>query len=787
METDTMTTTAEKALCANNRGTITNTNTHNNASTLVNPSPHSETSVLSSLHDNSSVANYSTASGHYSYATGFQSEATPVMKNTSDSAVPLKPLPPPPPILLGSAGSKQTYSTNQHHRRVSPRGETIPEGDDEDDIHQKNNRKPVCYCLPSFCSGTQGVVVCILIILFFMGLVTMVVSYVLSQQDSSSSDASSSLQDGDASDGLFNSSIFEQPTDNSNNTNSTSTLLPTAMGPAAQQQTPQPATIVPSSQDHEESSLFVDVVEDLLEDAETITLTPSTPTQVPTSSNPEMISVSLSNTRVPTQSPTSVLSTQSPSAILPTESPTVPRLLLDPTTIFTPEEKLVGIEGGDAAGSSTALSGDGQVVIVGSPNASPGGVQRSGRVQIFERQKPATKSKTSFLRQDDATDILEGWEWKLRGIITGSESMNQLGYSVATNRDGSIVVVSQPTADSRTGRVDIYQWQEGESAYVERQILFGEQTTDHFGISLSLSGDGRRLAVGSPYHSTETEPGSAALNLRGQVQVFEYSETLEQWEIMRVEREDLFLGGASLDWMGWSLSLSRDGQILAVGAPRNTEFGGYAQCFQWNGSTWTVMGSPILNAIAPVKLDDRFGHAVSITNTASRPDGTSNNIARVAIGSPWKDMGNVLNSGMVAVYEWNGSSWELDVDDQAWSGVLTEAQPGFYHQLGYAMQMDGDAIVIGVPGHDSRRGLVHLYWKAHVYSESEQGNSWQHLLDPLIGAAPGDDFGFSVGLVTETSGVELNSNPASLSIAVGAIQVSVDSPEATGYSEVFRA
>lgn len=441
----------------------------------------------------------------------------------------------------------------------------------------------------------------------------------------------------------------------------------------------------------------------------------------------------------------------------------------------------MGAQTGDAAGSSIALSSNGQVMAMGSPNASPGDLQRSGQVQIFER-RPKAAIRT-FLRQFTTDD--EEWEWTLRGIISGENDMNQLGYSVVTSDDGTFVVVSQPTADSRRGRVNIYEWEEVEQAYVERQVLTGEQTTDHFGISLSLSGDGRRLAVGSPYHSSKSKPGDSASNLRGQVQVFDYYDSSQTWELMEAEDPSLFLGSASLDWMGWAVSLSNDGQILAVGAPRNNEFGGYVQCFQWSGSAWTNMGTPILNAIAPAKLDDRFGHSVSITGTGSKP-GNSGKISRVAIGSPMKDVGNVLNSGLVAIYEWTGSAWVLDVDG-ALGGVMTEDQPGFYHQLGYTMQMSGDAIAVGVPGWDNRRGLVQLFWLSHAFSNgADDVISWERLSNPLIGAGPGDDFGYSVGLKTQASAEE-PTQPISLSVAVGAIQVNAENLEAMGYSQVFRA
>jgi hypothetical protein len=84
-----------------------------------------------------------------------------------------------------------------------------------------------------------------------------------------------------------------------------------------------------------------------------------------------------------------------------------------------------------------------------------------------------------------------------------------------------------------------------------------------------------------------------------------------------------------------------------VGVSRNTEFGGYVQCFQWDGrysSEWNAMGSPILNLIAPKQLIDRFDmrypSLIPLPNLRHRQQC----VARVAIGAPWKDFGNVPNS-----------------------------------------------------------------------------------------------------------------------------------------------
>ena len=742
-----------------------------------------------------------------SVATSIQSEATPVICNTSGKITKQAKskviFSGGVPMPLSSSPHLQHPQSHFFHAQLA-----ILEGDEEHDPNKLSDEKgghgSPKSARSNSCRRSQRVIICLLATLFVCGLVTVIVSFVLSRQNKTAGfEDADSLQDGagimddDVANGdAFNSSTFfggsVADCDGSENNSYNDTIVidgidfATAVMPViagtVSPTTPPPTVDTSFSGEGGGNATPAGSSRETLYDstasptsAPTISGqkasgAPTNPTTTPTVI-PQAIGVSLTSTPLPT----TILS----KTVVPTVSPTQSPPLLEPDTILEPEAQVQGSQRGDAAGSSVSLSGNGQVMVMGSPNASPSDAQSAGEVQVFERIQ-RTMPKT-FSRQSTAN----GWEWSLRGSLTGVETMHQFGYKVATNHDGTIVVVSEPTADNRRGQVYIFEWVEEERVYVEKQILVGEQTADHFGISVSLSGDGRRLAVGSPYYSTRTIPGEPASTLRGQVQVFEYSESIQQWKVMQANTSSLFLGSASLDWLGWAVSLSTDGQFLAVGAPRNTEFGGYVQCFQWDGN-WKIMGLPILNVIPPAKLDDRFGNSVSITNTASRPGSADNDVARVAIGSPWKDVGNVLNSGMVAIYEWTGSRWLLDTDG-ALGGVLKETQPGFYHQFGYQMQMDADTIAVGVPGWHNRRGLVNLFWLTHAFSPTRQEQiSWERLLTPMNGSGPGEDFGFSVALVNHRSGDDVSNKSLHLSVVVGAIMVSSSNAEAKGYAQIFR-
>jgi len=737
------------------------------------------------------------------------SEATKKIRNTSGKANTKKKSSTARKFLDDDVEADTNPQQQQGSLPVFVEGSTY--WDDEKSAKRECNKRSKCF---AWCTRTQCII-CFLATLLVFGVITLAVSLTMARQQSTEQEADEiQLTDSSfESDDVVNFSFGINP-DTGTNTPVDTSKDDLVASPAPTKGPSQAPTL--------EATILADLESLLVPKpslAPTTTATPSptlspsitstSPTGTQTTSpteTPKAIAVSFTATSPPlaTQSPTwsatqiptqpltlspterptpkpspgptrlpTVRPTRSPTKSPTTSAPTVYTPLLEPNTILQQEVKLMGEQGGDAMGSAVALSGNGQILVVGSPNAGGGGgtdTERAGRVQIFERFPKA-----------GSNDV---WEWTPRGTIQGAGAMNELGFSVASNDDGSVVAVSEPAANSRRGRVFLYAWRESEGVYMAKQELSGQQEAGQFGTSISLSGDGRRLAVGSPYYSVTTDPD---LDLKGKVDVFEYSDTSQQWQAMDTNNNpNLFIGSAWMDWFGWSVALSQDGQMLAVGAPRNMEFGGYVQCFQWSTDSWEFMGAPIMNTIPPMKKDDRFGHAVSFTNTGSNEQGYRK-IARVAIGAPWKDVGDVLNSGMVAIYEFSDSKWVVDVGE-ALGGVFIENAPGFYHQFGYSLQMQGDAIAVGIPGRDNRRGMVDIFWLSHAFSkEAPDSSGWEHLSNSaLTGDIAGDDFGFSVGLSLQTHG-EGSETPSSLSIAAGGVMVSAASPASSpGYSKVYH-
>ena len=98
-------------------------------------------------------------------------------------------------------------------------------------------------------------------------------------------------------------------------------------------------------------------------------------------------------------------------------------------------------------------------------------------------------------------------------------------------------------------------------------------------------------------------------------------------------------GEADYDWSGWSISLSSDGTVLAVGAiwnDGNGDLSGHVRVYKYTNSKWTQMGADIDGEAAY----DWFGTSVSLSS-----DGTV-----LAVGAYSND-GNGTGSGHVRVYK----------------------------------------------------------------------------------------------------------------------------------------
>ena len=219
------------------------------------------------------------------------------------------------------------------------------------------------------------------------------------------------------------------------------------------------------------------------------------------------------------------------------------------------------------------------------------------------------------------------------GIDIDGEAANDLsGMSVAISSDGTTVAIGAPYNDggvSNAGQVRVYRNTAGTWTQMGADIN-GEASEDYHGMSVSISSDGTRVAIGAPYNDGGVfGSGSDA----GQVRVYQYSNS--SWTKIGSDID----GNAASDGSGRSVAISSDGTIVAVGAPQSSMFSsekGYVKLYKNVSGTWTLIGQKIDGEAS----GDASGSSVSI----------SSNGTIVGIGAPSNSGVNGSGSGQVRVY-----------------------------------------------------------------------------------------------------------------------------------------
>tara|TARA_B100000035_G_scaffold23938_1_gene18831 strand:+ start:123 stop:19874 length:19752 start_codon:yes stop_codon:yes gene_type:complete len=353
-----------------------------------------------------------------------------------------------------------------------------------------------------------------------------------------------------------------------------------------------------------------------------------------------------------------------------------------------------GEAAGDEFGKVVSMNSDGTIVAVGAVKNDGVGVN-SGHVRIYN----FVGSQWTQLGQD----------------IDGVAEDDQNGWSVSLNADGTIVAIGAIHNDSiatNVGQVRVFQYTQGEWVQMGEGIN-GEGPEEKSGYSVSLSSNGLRLAIGSPFNDL------FGFNA-GQVRVYEYSNN--DWNPLGQK----IFGQAVGDNAGYAVSLSSDGSKVAVGAYLHDSTGinsGQVRVFEYNGSQWSQMGQDIDGEAA----GDYSGMSVAMNS-----DGTI-----VAIGGENND-GNGSNSGHVRVYQYSGLQWSQmgqDIDGEA-----AEDRSGY----SVSISSDGSIVAIGAiwnDGKGSRAGQVRVY----KYS----GSQWNMIGSDIDGEAANDQSGYSVSLSSD--------------------------------------
>lgn len=154
--------------------------------------------------------------------------------------------------------------------------------------------------------------------------------------------------------------------------------------------------------------------------------------------------------------------------------------------------------------------------------------------------------------------------WTQLGSDIDSEAAYDFsGYSVSLSSDGKRVAIGAPYNEGAyylSGHVRVYS----ESGDVWTQVgsdIDGEAYGDESGYSVSLSSDGSRVAIGAIWNNG-TGAGAGHVRVYSEIEVVE---GYTQW----IQVGNDIDGEAAGDYSGCSVSLSSNGKMVAIGARGN--------------------------------------------------------------------------------------------------------------------------------------------------------------------------------------------------------------------------
>lgn len=371
----------------------------------------------------------------------------------------------------------------------------------------------------------------------------------------------------------------------------------------------------------------------------------------------------------------------------------------------------------DRAGHAVAISADGTRVAFGAYNNGGG----KGHVKVFDYNRDADS-------------------WTQLGAAISGLSGDESGKSISLSDAGDILAVGAPNHSNYLGTTRVYKYDSDLDRWMPLGVdIDGVRRGDKNGESVSLSGDGQRLALGADeagknlngyvrvyefdggnwvqvgqtvnglgtYYGT----GSAvALNtdgsrmivssnikpksnmrLVGGVEVYRYDEATSEW----VQMGQSFQGTTYYELFGDGADINSAGDRIAIGVsnydPESVgKNAGMVQVFQYNGifDTWVQLGSNIYG----VEAFDGFGMSVSM-------DASGN---RVLAGSGKADTPELTNNGEARVFEYDET-----IEDWVQYGNTIYGECAI-DQAGRAVDIsrDGSHIVVGAP--------LNYYYSGHI-------------------------------------------------------------------------
>ena len=272
---------------------------------------------------------------------------------------------------------------------------------------------------------------------------------------------------------------------------------------------------------------------------------------------------------------------------------------------------------------------------------------------------------------------LDGTSWVKKGtLIQDPDKSFMFGESLAISGNGDILATNG--LNTNKGDLQVFNWEQFKWRF--RQRFEGETSNGLYGTSVSLSFEGRMLAVRAP--------GIFGRERESKVYVYNYN---AQGNYVQIG--NTITSTVTTDSSG--IALSNDGKIVAIG---NTDDGA-SEVYTLRGNLWERLGSPL-----PGPNFAKFGASIDVSN-----DGMI-----VAIGAPLADL-TQFKAGMVSVYAWDGTEWQQRGDN-----ILGDSDSAHF---GHSVSLSSDGSILAIGGDKRASSTV----SAKVFRWDGTHEKWERL------------------------------------------------------------
>lgn len=368
---------------------------------------------------------------------------------------------------------------------------------------------------------------------------------------------------------------------------------------------------------------------------------------------------------------------------------------------------------GDEFGGAIALSDDGNTLVVGASREDSNATGIDGD----ETDNNASSSGAAYV----FTRSSDSWSQQAYLKASNAEADDRFGAEVALSADGNSLAVGAVSEDSSTvsNETDnsasasgaVYVFTRVGGSWSQQAYLKASNTDvgDSFGTALSFSANGDTLAIGAIGEASSAvgiggdQNNGTAL---GAGAVYVYIRSGSSWSQQAYVKASNTDAG---DRFGIALSLSGDGDVLAVGAnsedsaangvngdqqDNNASGAGAVYLFARTSNNWSQRA--YLKA-SNVDAADNFGLSLALS-----ADGDS-----LAVGASGEDGvgtgfdGNETDNSALA----SGAVYMFEEVDGVWSKQAyvkasnTDAGDGFGNEV--ALSSDGDTLAVGATGEAS--------------------------------------------------------------------------------------